>query len=462
MEKFNSYCEKVNQHIQHKESISLDSIFKLKKAENSVRPESLDFKQKGLFWELQKQSNKEIAYWLNHHIDIIPFVENAGYEKKHSTQRWPRYEKGGEVFLITDSNTLWNPKTGNNTNLYDFIQLHYPPSNLKISRTQNMVDTVLRYEGLQIYKKPEMSLSDKKVHLPREAAKEFDLKAFRVEPLDSSKNFLVTRGITPDTLNNKLFKGSILQGNKGDVNRHYNNVIYPFKTSPADHNNEMKTLLQQYGRKVAFAGKQIDKIFAPGNGKSRSIWFSNMPDKIQQVYVFENPLDALSHFQKYKPNNSLYCATGGNPAQEQYRVIAETCKNHLSNPVLCFDNDMAGCRFDTAFIASQKPDRLTIDKVIGEIYHVKISNLTVLEMKNCEMVLNAKGINVVSKGEGEIIVEVSSLDKACFLNIFLEDSITKVGVIIEKSVSKDFNEDLKQGFQKSYSSTANHSKSISL
>jgi hypothetical protein len=425
----------------------------------SVNVGKLKYNAKSVFYRLQKDTNRESAYWMNQSIDIVPFVENRGYVKKHGTERWPRYEKGSEVFLITDGNTLYHPKTGKNTNLYDFIREHYPKLNPNTGNTKHMVDTVMQHEGLQTFVKPVADPAREHRQTPvNKGAKEFSLHHYRIEKLNPHKNYLLTRGITVETLKHPLFADSVVQGNKTTVDTRYNNVIYPFKSHPSHGNDQMLTLLQQYGKKVEFDGKPIDKVFAEGVGKSRSLWFSNVPEKADRIYVFENPLDALSHYQKYRSDNAFYCATGGNPAQGQYEKITEVCRDLKIRPVLCFDNDFAGCRFDTSYLASVRPDKLSVEKVGEDFYHVKLSDLTESETVNAEAVFNAKDIRIVSKEGNGIVAVIDGTEKSRTFNNFVNTCIAKTDAKIEKSVMKDFNDDLVNNLSKQYASMVNQKK----
>lgn len=455
-----TYKKLAEQFLQNRSAVTLAAIQQVKLAELRVNTGRLTAELMSVFSEMKKSVNRESAYWMNGHVDIVWFVEDRGYVKKHGTERWPRYEKGDEIFLVTDGNTLYNPKTGKNTNLYDFIQEHYPKLNPKVSNTKHMVDTVMQTAGLQIFSKPLCADGGMHGNTPNIAGgvKKFSADDYRIETLNTYKNCLLTRGITPDTLQNPLFAGTIVQGNKTGMDGRYHNVIYPFKSHPAHRNGQMLTLLQQYGKKIDMNGKMTDKIFAEGSGKNRSLWFSRIPEKAKRMYIFENPLDALSHYQTYHPLDALYAATGGNPAQGQYQKITEVCRDLKIQPVLCFDNDFAGCRFDTSYMASVRPERLSVEKTGEDFYHVKLSRLNETEMKNIETVLEAKGISVISRGNNELVAGIDSLEKAAAFNDFISACIVKTDAKTEKSVMKDFNDDLVNHLSKQYGSMDNSRK----
>lgn len=466
MNNIQEYKKRAESLLKDKASITLEGIRRLKETEYAVMERLPTGRPIADFFQLQKDTNKEIAYWMNRNIDIVTFIEGQGYEKKHSTERWQRYEKGKDVLLITEANTAFNPRTGKSQNLYDFIQEHFVKMNPKMSNTVHMIDTVLQNEGIKpfIKRNPVASVGNtaKPIAVPRDG-KDFVLADYRIEALNQKNNYLVKRLISNETLNHPYFKGAIFQGNKATAPDYYNNVIYPFKVRPGDSARDMKTLLQQYGKKVVFEGKEIDKIFAPGPGKSQAVWFSNVPERVERFYVFENPLDALSHYQMYKPVNALYCATGGNPAGGQYELIRNTCAEFKVKPVLCFDNDIAGVRFDTAFIGSVKPDKIKIDAIKdeGKVFHVRISAALPQELANIDMITQAKGIQTVSRNDCSVVVEIDNTAKATSLNNYLNHYLN-TGASIEKSIGKDFNDDLRDNLRQGYESIKNMSQSLKM
>jgi len=435
-----TYSDIVETFLNNKQSITLEAITTLKTAEATA---TIDRKLRSL----QSQADKEIAYWMNKNIDIEPYITSAGYKKKHSTQRWRRFEKDNNVFLITDANTIWNAKTSKNTNLFDFIIENYPKEDPHTSDTKHMIDAVLSNQGLKIFVKqtPKATTTKPKPEAPNtETLCAFASlrENYRLEPLNIQQNYLLTRHITPETLKLPLFNGAILQGNKKTLDVRYNNVIYPFKTHPTHETAQMVTLLQQYGKKIETEGKHIDKIFAPGNGKSMSLWFSNMPDTVKFLYIFENPLDALSHCQLRAPENALYCATGGNPAKLQIALINDLCAELKALPVLCFDNDFSGCRFDTVFLSSLAPDKLSITASGENAYNVKLANISTVK-PTLKSFMFVKKIKIIEQEDDTLTACIDTIDKASQFNRFINNTFLNTKASFEKSTLKDYNDDLK-------------------
>jgi hypothetical protein len=441
---------------------TFDSILKAKSNEAEVMQHSSALPGLSKFHELRISNNREIAYQLNQTADIQVFVEAAGYKKKGATERWPRYEKGESVLLVTGHNTVKDVKSGESHNLFAFIKQEFP-NTTKASDTVHFINTVMKYPesersgalhlGWQQQRQP---AEHKGQEATPAAKKTFSLSDFRLEPLDTGKNYLHDqRGIDKETLEHPNFKGAILQGNRlyrmgangmEDVPKWQNNVIYPFKTSPDAANTDMPTLLQQYGKKFQVGDKMADKIFAPGDGRHHAAWFSKPPAKVEHLFVMENPLDALSHYQLHKPDNALYMATGGRPAVAQLALIDEVCKKHnIPNRHLSFDNDMAGHSFDAQYIAHKTPS-YGIKSVPNSNEKEFVVEYRQLKPEQYEQLKNAAKDkpDATCKDNGSIEVRVKTPEELSRCNKYAAKFLAEDKTLhFTKSKSKDFNDDLK-------------------
>ena len=402
--------------------------------------------------EIRINNNKEIAYWANRNIDITEFVRDCNFIEKGSTQRWPRYEKGEEVLLITENNTVVKAKNGQSQNLFEFIKERYPKSNPNISDTSHFISEILKREGLRLTQVSAKREDQGQATIDQESKaikKIFDIKDYRLDPLDLEKNYLISRGITIETLQDPLFKGTIFSGNKVKMEKWQNNIIYPFRQHPQQQ--EVSTLMMQYGKKIDIEGKLVDKIFAPGDGKAQSLWMSNKPEQIRHIRVMENPLDCLSHYQAYKPKDSLYVATGGRPAGQQLELVDKLAKEYGAQPVISFDRDMAGYRFDAMYM-----ERRT------KSFHVTgTDDKTNIVFDNLEPGTKdylMAGLDVINtrytNQEGRVAVLCECIDGIDFCIKFANTTGINNGnpVIYEKSVMKDFNDDLNAEIRTQYKS----------
>ena len=417
------------------------------------------------FFSIRHDYNQKIAYQLNATADIKVFMEDAGYKQKYSTERWPRYEKGDAVLLVTESNGYKNVKTGETGNLFKFIEAEYAKTGAK-SATAHFIDVVLKQPVAEMRSKAHIEWLGERAHQPAAMAegtpvvkKEFNLSDYRLEHLSTGNNYLVNqRGIEKATLDSPLFKGSIIQGNKThridaktgnkvEIPKHFNNVVYPFKQSPSALNQEMTSLLQQYSKKFKAGDKMVDKLFAPGEGKKNAAWFSKLPPdgKVTNLFVMENPLDALSHYQLHKPENPLYMATGGRPAAGQVQLIDEVAAKYgVQHKHLSFDNDMAGHTFDAQYLASktqqyglkQVPDKN--EEFIVEFRQLKPEQEYALK----EVVKDMPNVKRNEKGTVQVPVrtpeELSKCNKYAIEYLHNDKTLN-----FTKSQNKDWNDDLK-------------------
>ncbi|MDR1226566.1 MAG: toprim domain-containing protein [Prevotellaceae bacterium] len=418
------------------------------------------------FFPIRQEYNKNIAYQLNATADIKVFMEGSSYKQEHSTERWPRYKKGDTVLLVTDSNGFKNVKTGETGNLFKFIEAEYPKFSEK-SATAHFVDVVLSQPTSEMRSKAHVQWMSERTQQPAAMTagapavkKEFHLSDYRLEHLNTADNYLVhQRQVDKATLDSPIFKGSIIQGNKThyiskvngkevEIPKHFNNVIYPFKTSPEAKNQEMTSLLLQYSKKFPVGDKMVDKLFAPGDGKNKAAWFSKLPaeGKVEHLFVMENPLDALSHYQLHKPENALYMATGGRPATAQLALFDEVAKKYgVEHKHLSFDNDMAGHSFDAQYLASKTPQ-----------YKIKQAP----DSKNEEFIVQYKQLkpeqyaalrqaakdkpSIVCKDDGSVSVHVKTQEELSRCNKYAAKFLAEDKTLrFTKSEKKDFNDDLK-------------------
>jgi hypothetical protein len=440
---------------------TFQSIAKVKQHEAAVTQSPQALPELGHFHELRVNNNREIAYQLNQTADIEVFVEAAGYTKKGSTARWPRYEKGESVLLVTEHNTVKDVKSGESRNLFAFVKAEFPNTGKK-NATMHFIDTVMKYpeseRGSALHIGRQQQLGEAKGQpVAVKPKKEFALSSYRLEALSTGSNYLHDqRGITRETLEHPNFKGAILQGNrfyraKQDgsqeaIPRWQNNVIYPFKQSPGAANAEMTTLLQQYGKKVSVGDTVTDKVFAAGGGRHSAAWFSNPPAKVDHLFVMEGPLDALSHYQLHRPENALYMAMGGRPAAAQLALIDEVCQKYgIPNKHLSFDNDMAGHSFDAQYLASktQRYGIKTVPNSSDKEFIVEFRQLKPEQHAALSKATEGKP-NAVCRDDGSVEVRVKTPEELSRCNRYAAKYLAEDKALrFTKSEKKDFNDDLK-------------------
>lgn len=163
--------------------------------------------------------------------------------------------------------------------------------------------------------------------------------------------FLLERGFREKTIHSRLFKGTIFNQEKKIGNYQFSNIVFPLYS------------------KDGYCGLDIRnknyKGSAPGSDKQNGIWISKFDrsNPLENVYIFESPLDALAHYELLTmthagfDENICYIATGGNLNPGQIKTIgyfltkAESSSYFIRRITLCFDNDQAGMFFRCAFLA---------------------------------------------------------------------------------------------------------------
>ncbi|MDR0575539.1 MAG: toprim domain-containing protein [Tannerella sp.] len=426
-----------------KGNINLSVIRAVKTLENNIVSTgelSAEFKT------LRQDYNKNIAYWANKNIDIREFLDNTGYtlNKAESTERWPKYVKGERQVLLTEGNTVIDVKSGESMNLFKFVNAEYFKDNPKMSDTAHFVNQIYKHAGgtSMLHNITEKKGKKENIFNVQKAVKEFKLSDYRIEPLNDDNIFLKKRGIKKETLEDRIFSGTILQGNKAMMNSEYNNVIYPFRQHPGEKAEDMKTLLQQYGKKIDVNGNQVDKIFAAGEGKTASLWMSNPPPAgVKYVQVMENPLDCLSHYQLYKPQHTLYVATGGTPSSGQLELVDKLCKEYKAQPVLSFDRDMAGYRFDAMYLAHRAPDKVHLSGA-GDSVNVTFKNLSEVCHRNLVTGLEKNGVAFEAAAGTITATAADEKQMQLLVNVANIHALPR-RIDIDKAKYKDYNDDLR-------------------
>lgn len=149
--------------------------------------------------------------------------------------------------------------------------------------------------------------------------------------------YLEKRGISKDVLEHPLFAGTVLNLHKGS----FTNIAFPYYDT-----NGM--LIGAEERNQNF------KAHTQDSRRSSSAWHSNPPAIIRDVIVTESVIDALSHYQLFRPQHALYFSTGGNLSVEQVTYMTNYAKGHAgSNPFqyqLGFDRDKEGSKLALRFL----------------------------------------------------------------------------------------------------------------
>jgi len=171
-----------------------------------------------------------------------------------------------------------------------------------------------------------------KTLLPSKHGGKVDEVVFNKSLLKPLKDYrwLNSRGISTATIESPLFQNCIKQVRSGK----HMNTAFPYRIQAAGE------IVGAEIRNHAFKGHMT------GSQRSSSIWFSELIENCQRIIICESALDALSHYQLTKENNSVYISFGGQLTKEQIRAIQEL-REYLFNGsipemIVGVDNDSKG------------------------------------------------------------------------------------------------------------------------
>lgn len=322
--------------------------------------------------------------------------------------------------------------------------------------------------------------------IKRSSKSAFSLDLFDIRPLEKD-NYLRTRHIRSETINSPEF-----------IHRIATQIAYfdpqskqvvDFKKVKANPSHPLilfsNVAFPYYdGVSIEVTGLELrnenSKLHAPGSDRTRSVFMSNLPPKAEQFFILESAIDALSHKQLRQMRgdnlfNSMYFSTGGQLTPEQIntiiRYINASTKASDWRLNLAFDNDVKGHVYDLQFIqqllVTKFPLRVIsvglhtigyalpiqeayslfrkdlLDRI--EAYNKTISHqpsipkssdtsdtislLITIDQINDQLTLSIPEVSLPLSYLSRSLLELSGLNKRICLN---------------KSTTKDFNEDLQQ------------------
>lgn len=134
--------------------------------------------------------------------------------------------------------------------------------------------------------------------------------------------YLLSRGISADTLTDPRFAGTIRSDQRG-------NAVFPHYDGTGLSGYELKN--------EGFTG------FSRGGEKR--VWFSANLGRAERVVVVESAIDALSHADLTGDQEAAYISIGGQPSPEQWQVLKTTLaakQEQGAALVIATDADPAG------------------------------------------------------------------------------------------------------------------------
>lgn len=134
--------------------------------------------------------------------------------------------------------------------------------------------------------------------------------------------YLLSRGISADTLSDPRFAGMIRQDNRG-------NAVFPHYDSTGLSGYELKN----------------EDFTGFSRGGEKRVWFSANLGSAERVVVVESAIDALSHADLTGDQEAAYISIGGQPSPEQWQVLKATLaakQGQGAALVIATDADAAG------------------------------------------------------------------------------------------------------------------------
>ncbi|WP_020602286.1 toprim domain-containing protein [Spirosoma spitsbergense] len=314
----------------------------------------------------------------------------------------------------------------------------------------------------------------------------FSLDLFELRPLEND-NYLKTRHISLETINSLEFINRIAtQITYFDPQKHQIVDFNAVKDNPQQNYILFSNVAFPYydGVSTEVTGLEIRnenvKLHAPGSDKTSSVFVSNLPPKAEQFFILESAIDALSHKQLRSLHgdtkfNSVYFSTGGHITPEQVNSITQYINTSTKAPAwkinLAFDNDAKGYLYDLQFIQQLLVTKFPLRSVSVGQYMIGLALPTQetyrafredlldrIEAYN-EMILSQRTLSFstnttestnllisINQTTDQIMLSLpeTNLPLSYFTKSLLELSGLNKRICINKSTTKDFNQDLQQ------------------
>jgi len=286
-------------------------------------------------------------------VSIIQLVETLGYTYNRSKGRYPKqYEhpNGDKVIIYDKAKSIGESYFTRNSfddkgTVVDFVKNRLSMFNVHYhSEWEGVLKVLAEFSGDSIGR-----------HIQKQgvyqntgkANQEFNPKLFEVQQatLKDLSYLRFERKLNKDTLAKFLpFIQTVrMKGKK------FTNIGFAYHQPGSDQ-------VQGY-ELVNFHFKG----HAPGSQRKSAVWtadLSDAPQLINQVYIAESAIDAMSFYQLNKHKNkfdqAVFISTGGNVLRNQVEQILQAFPNTKINTL--FDNDFSGKMYDI-FLAGIKSKR---------------------------------------------------------------------------------------------------------
>jgi len=260
-----------------------------------------------------------------------------------------------------------------------------------------------------------------------------------VLPIDKDNYLIKSRGISLATLTKTHFANSVASGATLYGQDKTKSTIFPLLNTNGD-------LVGQNIRNTKF------QHLAENSNKSIGYWFSPKPVGLEGIAVFENPIDAISHYQLHG-KAWQYCATIGSPSGNVINSIVALSLDENIPLIIAGDNDKAGQNFNLLFLThllsqvneleykvnfnSQNGSYLlTVEGRLTSADHSRLKELA--EYLNATLDIPSQAqVNITTSYDAKALINL--IEKLIAICPEIQNLIFTV-----RSVGKDFNIDLMQ------------------
>lgn len=314
----------------------------------------------------------------------------------------------------------------------------------------------------------------------------FTKEQFDLRPL-AADNYLNQRNIAPQILSGPEFANKVVsQVTYFDPARGQTDNYLTVKDHPERNYLQYTNVAFPYfnGQSTEVTGLELRnenvKLHAPGSDRYSSVFVSNPPPRVEQFFIMESAIDALSHRQLRSIEgddkfNAVYFSTGGQLTPQQVNTMSRymgsfpKADNYTIN--LAFDNDASGHRYDLQFIQQMMATKFPMTPTVGggnrvayllpeqEAYRpIRDAMLERIELFNQNVQAQFVRSDTDSLGQKELssqLIQVSRNSQqvqvsipemvaplAAINKLLLEETGLNQRIKLVKACAKDFNQDL--------------------
>jgi len=266
------------------------------------------------------------------------------------------------------------------------------------------------------------------------------------------------RKISKDTFSHPLFKGTFFNCNKEvDSRRRGSDLAFPCFRADGTLGGVNIRYFNQHRSKCA-------SMFMVNSEHDKSVWHSNIPEKIDRIFIGESEFDCMAHFQLRKNPNTLYISHQGNLMPGQVDTIMSLIKDNVKKftpdfkLLLGADNDSRGSHYDLMLLMGA----VTIngkDKakcIISDIQPVEENCVAHIITTREDLYEDFKSTCLQSPKSEDMVIKVNDKRNSIYISRprddkFADEALSSMiinsnlvaNIQKEKAMTKDWNDDLK-------------------